>query len=266
MLTVSRSGASQKRLDPHSPQKPRRAALSLSGLAIQRKPMALRSTRCSRRTAVAANTCPLHRLHSTQWQSSTSRSGPCRSKRTAPQRQRPVARALTLIDTSLATGLEPWPSVHTHRRGQSAGSAATPGRRLVFAGFAIALWIFVVIRERTPPARVGLVLLQRRALLPRVLSSGRSARAPGRSKEPREARANDEPASGRRRSLPEPGEMTKPARQAGFRKGGERDSNPRPPGPQPGALPTELPPPCADHPSGAPPEESLRCDGESPGR
>src|SRR5688500_7412283 len=26
-------------------------------------------------------------------------------------------------------------------------------------------------------------------------------------------------------------------------KGGERDSNPRPPGPQPGALPTELPPP-----------------------
>src|SRR5690242_2634000 len=28
-------------------------------------------------------------------------------------------------------------------------------------------------------------------------------------------------------------------------KGGERDSNPRPPGPQPGALPTELPPPRA---------------------
>ena len=27
------------------------------------------------------------------------------------------------------------------------------------------------------------------------------------------------------------------------REGGERDSNPRPPGPQPGALPTELPPP-----------------------
>src|SRR5438105_11956779 len=28
-----------------------------------------------------------------------------------------------------------------------------------------------------------------------------------------------------------------------FTKGGGRDSNPRPPGPQPGALPTELPPP-----------------------
>src|SRR5438045_1593571 len=30
---------------------------------------------------------------------------------------------------------------------------------------------------------------------------------------------------------------------AGALQGGERDSNPRPPGPQPGALPTELPPP-----------------------
>ena len=34
-------------------------------------------------------------------------------------------------------------------------------------------------------------------------------------------------------------------------EGGERDSNPRPPGPQPGALPTELPPPCAAHGIGA---------------
>ena len=30
-------------------------------------------------------------------------------------------------------------------------------------------------------------------------------------------------------------------------EGGERDSNPRPPGPQPGALPTELPPPRPRH-------------------
>jgi hypothetical protein len=30
-------------------------------------------------------------------------------------------------------------------------------------------------------------------------------------------------------------------------QGGERDSNPRPPGPQPGALPTELPPPRSSH-------------------
>ena len=35
-LTVSFAGASQNRLDPHSAQKPRRASLSLSGLAIQR--------------------------------------------------------------------------------------------------------------------------------------------------------------------------------------------------------------------------------------
>src|SRR4051794_13453554 len=34
-----------------------------------------------------------------------------------------------------------------------------------------------------------------------------------------------------------------PMRRPRRRKGGERDSNPRPPGPQPGALPTELPPP-----------------------
>jgi hypothetical protein len=34
---------------------------------------------------------------------------------------------------------------------------------------------------------------------------------------------------------------------ARFEEGGGRDSNPRPPGPQPGALPTELPPPRARH-------------------
>src|SRR4029453_7469314 len=33
-------------------------------------------------------------------------------------------------------------------------------------------------------------------------------------------------------------------------RGGERDSNPRPPGPQPGALPTELPPPRRGQDSG----------------
>ena len=35
-------------------------------------------------------------------------------------------------------------------------------------------------------------------------------------------------------------------------EGGGRDSNPRPPGPQPGALPTELPPPRAVIVSAAP--------------
>ena len=36
-----------------------------------------------------------------------------------------------------------------------------------------------------------------------------------------------------------------------YRKGGGRDSNPRPPGPQPGALPTELPPPRERQDTGA---------------
>jgi len=38
-------------------------------------------------------------------------------------------------------------------------------------------------------------------------------------------------------------EISATASGSGFQEGGERDSNPRPPGPQPGALPTELPPP-----------------------
>jgi hypothetical protein len=39
------------------------------------------------------------------------------------------------------------------------------------------------------------------------------------------------------------------ASEAGSQEGGGRDSNPRPPGPQPGALPTELPPPSGRQPS-----------------
>jgi hypothetical protein len=51
-------------------------------------------------------------------------------------------------------------------------------------------------------------------------------------------------ASGARRALQagSAGRKRPPARDA---RGGGRDSNPRPPGPQPGALPTELPPPRA---------------------
>jgi hypothetical protein len=56
MLIVSRSGASQKRLDPHSPQKPRRAWASLSGLSIQRSPASLTKRSCSRVTDVIAQT------------------------------------------------------------------------------------------------------------------------------------------------------------------------------------------------------------------
>src|SRR5215203_4923720 len=40
--------------------------------------------------------------------------------------------------------------------------------------------------------------------------------------------------------------------RGGSERGGERDSNPRPPGPQPGALPTELPPPRRGQDSGGP--------------
>ena len=39
------------------------------------------------------------------------------------------------------------------------------------------------------------------------------------------------------------GARPEPSGRPGATRGGERDSNPRPPGPQPGALPTELPPP-----------------------
>src|SRR5438128_9241174 len=97
MLSVARPGASQKRLDPHSAQNPRRAALSLSGLSIQRRPLSSTSLRSSRRAAVAAKRWPLQRRHSLQWQTRTSRKAPLASYRTAPQRQPPVARGLPLI-------------------------------------------------------------------------------------------------------------------------------------------------------------------------
>src|SRR5438477_11872867 len=42
------------------------------------------------------------------------------------------------------------------------------------------------------------------------------------------------------------------------REGGGGDSNPRPPGPQPGALPTELPPPRPEQDSGGPARQHLR--------
>ena len=75
-VTVSRRGGSQNRLEPHSPQKPRRAPASLRGLSIHRKPRRSVSTRSSRRAAVLAETWPCQRRHSSQWQMSTSRSGP----------------------------------------------------------------------------------------------------------------------------------------------------------------------------------------------
>src|SRR4051794_23632309 len=43
------------------------------------------------------------------------------------------------------------------------------------------------------------------------------------------------------------GAASRPYARAPLRKGGGRDLNPRPPGPQPGALPTELPPPRPRH-------------------
>ncbi len=50
------------------------------------------------------------------------------------------------------------------------------------------------------------------------------------------------PASGAGESV-----LREPASDAGLREGGRWDSNPRPPGPQPGALPTELLPPYGGH-------------------
>src|SRR5438876_9230088 len=51
-------------------------------------------------------------------------------------------------------------------------------------------------------------------------------------------------------------------------EGGGRDSNPRPPGPQPGALPTELPPPSPDSVArsraGSGPGAGLRFAGRAP--
>jgi len=71
MLIVSESGASQKRLEPHELQKPRRAPVSLSGLSTQVR-VGPSTTRSCRRAAVAANRWPLQRRHSRQWQISRS--------------------------------------------------------------------------------------------------------------------------------------------------------------------------------------------------
>src|SRR3954451_4310138 len=49
-------------------------------------------------------------------------------------------------------------------------------------------------------------------------------------------------------------------------RGGGRDSNPRPPGPQPGALPTELRPPRVEHRiGGRAPRREIRGAGSLPG-
>ena len=66
MLIVSSPGASQNRLEPHSPQKPRRAPASLRGLWIQRRPPDSSGPRSSLRAAVVADTWPCHRRHSSQ--------------------------------------------------------------------------------------------------------------------------------------------------------------------------------------------------------
>ena len=50
----------------------------------------------------------------------------------------------------------------------------------------------------------------------------------------------------------------KPRRGAASREGDRRDSNPRPPGPQPGALPAELRPPRASNDSAAPEAQTGR--------
>ena len=66
MLIVSRSGASQNRLDPHSPQKPRRARVSLSGLSIQRRCSSPLSRTADLGAAVYPPGLPCQRRHSTQ--------------------------------------------------------------------------------------------------------------------------------------------------------------------------------------------------------
>jgi hypothetical protein len=79
MLIVSASGADQNRLDPHSPQKPRRARVLLSGLSIQRSRSSPVSRSAARGADVYSPGPPCQRRHSTQWQTLTSRSGPSTS-------------------------------------------------------------------------------------------------------------------------------------------------------------------------------------------
>ena len=83
------------------------------------------------------------------------------------------------------------------------------------------------------------------------------ARPPGSSSAPRHIQpaATETATKAAIRAAPQGERITRasiPWRADGRRqqRGGERDSNPRPPGPQPGALPTELPPPRRGQDSG----------------
>ena len=83
----SPESGSQNRLDPQIPQNPRRA---VADDRYQRSPSDSVRARCFRCVAVNAAKWPLVRRHCVQWQSTTGRSGPRTSYRTAPQRQPPV--------------------------------------------------------------------------------------------------------------------------------------------------------------------------------
>ncbi len=83
----SPESGSQNRLDPQIPQNPRRA---VADDRYQRSPSDSVRARCFGCVAVNAAKWPLVRRHCVQWQSTTARSGPRTSYRTAPQRQPPV--------------------------------------------------------------------------------------------------------------------------------------------------------------------------------
>ncbi len=83
----SPESGSQNRLDPQIPQNPRRA---VADDRYQRSPSDSVRDRCFVCVAVNAAKWPLVRRHCVQWQSTTGRSGPRTSYRTAPQRQPPV--------------------------------------------------------------------------------------------------------------------------------------------------------------------------------
>jgi hypothetical protein len=78
---------SQSTLDPQVSQNPRRA---VAEDRYQRSPSDSVRTRFFRCVAVNAAKCPLVRRHCVQWQSTTGRSDPRTSYRTAPQRHPPV--------------------------------------------------------------------------------------------------------------------------------------------------------------------------------
>src|SRR5215210_661414 len=85
--TRSPEAGSQNRLDPHVSQNPRRA---VADDRYQRSPSDSIRNRFSGRVAVNAARWPLVRRHMVQWQSTTGRSGPRTSYRTAPHRQPPL--------------------------------------------------------------------------------------------------------------------------------------------------------------------------------